>query len=516
MQVKLYDKIKIEAIFLYIFGMIVYLPFMVNQLNNADGVSNGLLYHSTDYAWEDAQGRFFIKFFDMWRDGMISPSLIVALCLLFMVGIVCILWKVFECDNTIEKFLIGICILFSPSVANLFTYYYCADSYSFAYFLAIFAVVFLLKSSKRRFLVAVIMLICSMGIYQTYIGATVTVCVVWIIREILKNEMDIKQLLQKIVRMVAGVGVSAIGYLAVFKLLEKIGYLYPTGTRGMNNIVGNLFAKSLGLIKLAYTVFYDYFFTGNLINNYWRGRRYLNVLIIVGILVLILYCFYKKKIYKSWMKTLLLIVSVVTFPIMLTLIVILAPDASVYAETGLLMLAYMNYLYILPLVLLGELGKQKTMEWIKAGLRLLVAGIGVILIVFTQVFARGVMLEQTKMQNLAYQIETKLEALDIYEPHMKVLVIGRPQNGNFPVVDEEIAIITRGMISQYSLIFGSEDHISNGWVKLLQYYCGVNYTSCDVEQRERIMNSVEVGEMGMFPTSTSVKQIEDVVVIRFS
>lgn len=516
MTIKLPDKLKKESIVLYLLGIIVYLPYMANQLNNADGVSNGLLYHVDNYAWEDAQGRFFIKFFDMWRDGMISPALIVALCLLFLMGIVCILWEVFECHNSIEKYLIGICILFSPSVANLFTYYYCADSYSFAYFLAILAVVFLLKTSKRSFLVAVVMLIFSMGIYQTYIGASVSVCVVWIIREILKNEMDIKQLLLKIVRMVSGIGASAVGYLLVFKLLEKIGYLYPTGTRGMNNIVGNLLAKPVGLIKLAYTAFYDYFFTGNLINNYWRGRRYLNAVIVIGILVLIGYCFYKKKVYKSFIKTCLLIISVVTFPIMLTLIVILAPDASVYAETGLLMLSYMNYLYILLLVLLDELGSQKKMEWVKYGFRLLVAGIGVILIVFTQVFARGVMLEQTKMQNLAYQIETKLEGLDIYESHMKVLVIGRPQNGNFPVVDEDIAAITKGMISQYSLIFGATDHISNGWIKVLQYYCRVNYTSCDSEQRERIINSIEAEEMGIFPHATSIKQIEDVVVIRFS
>lgn len=513
---KLSDKIKKESIILYILSLIVYLPFMVHQLNNADGVSNGLLYHSDNYVWEDAQGRFFIKYFDMWRDGMISPSLIVALSLFFMVCIVVLVWRIFDCNNLIEKYLIGICILFSPSVANLLTYYYCADSYCFAYLLAIVAVACLLQNGKKYFVAAVVMLVISMGIYQTYIGAAVSVCTVWIIREILKNELDARELLKKVARMVCGIGISAGGYLVLFKVLEKVGYLYPTGTRGMNNIVGNLIEKSAGLIQLAYTAFWDYFFTGNLINNYWRGRRYFNALILVGTLLLIGYLWEKKKIYKSVVKTLLLIVAVIIFPIMLTLIVIVAPDASVYAETGILMLAYMNYMYILPLVLLEEIGVQKWQEWIKYSFRILVAGIGIILIIFVQVFARSISLEQSKMQNLAYQIETRLENLEDYKPYMKVLVIGRPQNGNYPIVDGDIADITKGMISQYSLIFASEDHISNGWVKLLKYYCGTNYNSCDAEQRERIINSSETEKMGLFPHSTSIKKIEDVIVIRFS
>lgn len=266
-----------------------------------------------------------------------------------MVGIVIALWEIFQCRNTTEKYLIGICVLFSPSVADLLTYYYCADS-------------------------------------------------------------EIKILIRKIIRMVSGIGLSAAGYLLLFKILEKVGYLYPTNTRGMDNIVGNLFEKSAGLIQIAYKVFWDYFFTGRLINNYWRGRRYLNVLILVGTVMLIAYLFWKKQVYKSLVKSLLLIVVVVTFPIMLTLIVIVTPDA----------------------------------------------------------------------------------------------------------VDDNISSITKGMISQYSLLFGTTENVSNGWITLLQYYCGVNYTPCDAEQRERIVNSAEMEDMGLFPCSTSVKKIEDVIVIRFS
>ena len=34
---------------------------MAGQLNNADGFTNGVLYHGDGYGWEDAQGRFFLR-----------------------------------------------------------------------------------------------------------------------------------------------------------------------------------------------------------------------------------------------------------------------------------------------------------------------------------------------------------------------------------------------------------------------------------------------------------------------
>ena len=374
----------------------------------------------------------------------------------------------------------------------------------------------LIKGRKNSFWKAVILLILSMGIYQTYVGVTISICVIWAIKEILKNEIEVKELIYKIAYSAVMVIGSAVGYLGIFKVLEKVGYLYPTGTRGMNNMLGNMLVRLTDMIRSAYQVFFDYFFTDNIMNNSWRFRKYFNAAICIGTVLLIIYLVYRKKVYRSIVKSVILAGAVIVFPMMLAVIVILAPGASVYAETGMLMLAYMNLLYVLPLALLGLIANEKEARIINTSVYLLSTVIMMIMVVFIGVFVRVVELEQTKTQALAYQMESRIESIPGYAPNMKVLVVGRPHNGNYPFVDEKLHGITKGMISRYSLTFGMAEQVSASWIELFQYFCGVNYTECGAEERDEIIVSDEFKEMGNFPDSTSVKKIGDIVVVKLS
>lgn len=47
---------KIELLLLLGAAIFVYLPFMAEQLNNADDFMMGVNYHPQDYGWENAQG----------------------------------------------------------------------------------------------------------------------------------------------------------------------------------------------------------------------------------------------------------------------------------------------------------------------------------------------------------------------------------------------------------------------------------------------------------------------------
>ena len=173
------NKISKESLYVLLLGVIVYLPFMAGQLNNADGFTNGVLYHSDDYVWEDAQGRFFLRFFDFWRDSMIIPELIVFVSIIMMVVLIHLIWEIFDVQRSIERILIGGFILFAPSVANLFTYYYCADAYSLAFLFSVVASYLLVKGKKKIWGIAIIPLIISMGLYQTYVGVTISIFGIW-------------------------------------------------------------------------------------------------------------------------------------------------------------------------------------------------------------------------------------------------------------------------------------------------------------------------------------------------
>ena len=106
-------------------------------------------------------------------------------------------------------------------------------------------------------------------------GVTISICDIWAIKEILNNKVEDRELIRKIMYYIVAVMSTALSYWGVFKVLEKVGYLAPTGTIGMDNMFGNMLSQLLGMIRVAYQVLFDYFFTDTIVKNSWRLRKYL-------------------------------------------------------------------------------------------------------------------------------------------------------------------------------------------------------------------------------------------------
>jgi len=509
---------KVELSVLGVTALLVYLPFMADQLNNADDFMMGVNYHPQSYDWENAQGRFWLRWLDEWRGGLVFPSLIVGISIIMLLLIVVLLWKIFGCEHKAERILIGCFILFSPSAVNTLTYYYCADSYMLAYLSAILSAALLIKGKSWYSVVSGAVLLCfSLGIYQTYIVTAITICEMWAILEILGGK-NIKWIMKRIFRFLIG-GSGGVGlYLIFLSVLEWIGYLKMTETRGMDNILGNMFLNLFYSVRMAYEVSYDYFFTDNILYNSWRGRVYFNWVILVGLLLMMGIHIWKKQLWKHVVHLVILLVLVCIFPVVLSLIVVAAPKASVYAETGMLMLSGMNLAYVLFVLMVS---KTRTffkifgrMAWNVFFLPGII--IAVIQILFIGSFAKVIQLEQRKTEMLVYLMEERLEEIDGYRSGQKVLVVGRPQWGNYPITDEMLSTITKGMISSYTLTFGGDEQISSGWIQLFQYFGGVKYQECSAEEREEILSSDEIKTMENFPAETSVKRFGDILVIKLS
>ena len=509
---------KLELLALLGAAIVVYLPFMAEQLNNADGFMMGVNYHPENYHWEDAQGRFMLRWLDEWRDGLVFPSVIVGIGILLLLLIAVSLWQIFGCTHKTERILIGCFILFSPSVANTLTYYYCADSYMLAYFLAVFAAAFLIKGKRWPSVVAgAVLLFFSLGIYQTYIVATIVICEMWLIIELLYGR-DMKWIGNRMLRFLAGGCMGAGFYLFMLALLERFGYLTMTETRGMDNILGNMLLNIWRSVRMAYGVSCDYFFTDHIIFNSWRGRVYFNWMILFGLLVMTGIYVWKKQLWKKTAQMLLLLLLLCIFPMLLSLIVVAAPGASVYAETGMLMLAAMNFAYVLFVLMVSKTGMLLKPPGCGVWNLLFIPGIAVALILtlFIGVFAKVIQLEQRKTEMLVYLMEDRMAEAGEYHAGQKVLVVGRPQWGNYPFTDDTLNTITKGMISSYSLTFGADEQISSGWLQLFQYFGGVRHQECSAEEREQILSSDEIKQMGNFPAETSVKRFGDTLVIKLS
>ena len=361
------------------------------------------------------------------------------------------------------------------------------------------------------------MLFFSLGLYQTYIVATIVICGMWLIVEFLYGK-DIKWIGNRMLRFLAGGGVGTGFYLLILVLLERLGYLTMTETRGMDNIVGNMLLNIWRSARMAYGVSYDYFFTDHIIFNSWRGRVYFNWMILFGLLVMTGIYVWKKQLWKKPVQMALLLLFLCIFPMLLSLIVVAAPGASVYAETGMLMLAAMNFAYVLFVLMVSKTGMLLKLPGCRVWNLLFIPGIAVALILtlFIGVFAKVIQLEQRKTEMLVYLMEDRMAEDGEYHAGQKVLVVGRPQWGNYPFTDDTLNTITKGMISSYSLTFGADEQISSGWIQLFQYFGGVRHQECSAEEREQILSSDEIKQMGNFPAETSVKRFGDTLVIKLS
>lgn len=511
------NEMKIELSVVAIWSFIVYLPFMSGQLNNADGFIFGVFLHN-DFGHEDSEGRFFLRFFDFWRDGMVLPAMIIGLCLLLLWIAAAVLWYTLDIHGSIVRILSGILIVCTPSMADLFTYYYTADGYCMSLLLAVLAAGLLIMGERKRsFLGAVILMVGSLGIYQAYIGITVIICGFWLLRQLLGNDMEDKLLWKKALRIMSGGMVGVISYFLLYNFLDKVGYLTIDNERIAEHAVSNVFSNLIYGMREIYKVFVEYYFRDTLVCNAWHGRRYVNVFAVMLILFMIGMVIWRNKAYKNMVRCILGIILVVLIPVMLEVVILIAPDVSVHAETGILMLCGMNFLYLLPVLLLPLL---KGGRWINSGTgimtKLLLLYMCVFMSIFIGVFERMVETEQTKFGTLAVRLESRIEELNGYSSGMKVLVVGRPQSGNYPFVDDMYKTVTKGMISDYSLAFGRADQVSMSWIELFKYYCGVRYERVSEEQRMELMDSEEFAQMENYPAQTSVKKIDDVVVIKLS
>lgn len=512
-----FNNMKRELFVVAFCSFAVYLPFMCGQLNNADGFIFGVFMHN-DFGHEDSEGRFFLRFFDFWRDGMVLPAMIVGLCLLLLWIAVAVFWYTMDIHGSMMRILSGILVVCTPSIADLFTYYYTADGYCMSLLLAVLAAAFLVKGEKKRsLLAAVFAMVGSLGIYQAYIGITVIICGFWLLRQMLENSMENKLLAKKTFHILGGGVSGVIAYFLLYNVLDKIGYLSIDHERIADDVVSNIFTNLLSGIKEIYQVFFEYYFADTLIYNAWHGRRYVNALFLALVLFMIGMAIWQNQTYKNVIRCVLSIILAALIPVMLEVVILIAPEIPVHAETGILMLCGMNFFYLLPVLLLPLIKGKK---WIYVGtnvvVKLSLVYMGVFMCMFIGVFERMVQTEETKFGTLAVRLENRIEELDNYSPGMKVLVVGRPQSGNYPFVDDTYKTVTKGMISDYSLVFGRADQVSMSWIELFRYYCGVRYGRVSEEQRLKLMESAEFAQMENYPAETAVKWIDDVVVIKLS
>ena len=510
-------KYKVYVLVCFLLGVIMYFPIITQPLTNADGITISLT-HKSSHEWENSLGRFGLQYVDRMRGNYIFPELTTFFCLFLLACIAVLIIEIFQISSKAARAAVGVILILSPSVANTLTYYYCSDSYMLAYLLAVLSAFFLLnKTRPASWALAIISIATSLTLYQAYIGVTITICLFWTIQHCLDIFEEKKKLYRTIGRALSAGLLGVILYLGLFKLNQLITGVAAADNRGFNEM-GHLSLKELPvLIKRACVVALQYFFSDDLINNSWMHRKWLNVLIVGVTGAVIIYLFFNKKRVKDKGRILIAIVGILCIPISLGCMVILAPEVDIYGATSLLMLPQMGIAYIFAISMYKYLAANRI--WFKA---LLIAGaLGVLFLlgtsaVYTSAFQTRLKENLNKTYYVASEIAHQMCSMDNYDESRKVMIGGKMESGNYPVLDNQLAWEMEGTVANYGLIWPSPSASQGCWHGVFNQFLGVNYTMCSVEEYNRISQMDEYKEMGNFPEEDSIKVIEGITVVKLS
>lgn len=495
-------------------GIIVYFPMMTSWLTNPDGVMASLIYKS-GHEIEIIGGRIAIPFIAHAFGNIVSPVHATLISLFFLSCVIVLIGKIFEISSVSLKILVGVFLILTPSVANTLTYYYCSGMYFFSYFLSVLAVYILtVRRNKGAVALASGCFALSICIYQAYIGLAITLCMLYLLWLLIVKREEIFEIVKQGICFAVSGGAGVILYAFFYIAALRVKHYEFSQYRGLASVV-NLKENIVFCIKKAYLSFYDYFFTDQLINNYWQHRRLWNIVTIVLIVLSIgVHCLSMKRGGK-YKRFFCIGLMMALLPLAFCSISIYGHTVDVYEVTGLLMLPQMNYLYLFMLLLCADAVGNNRISNILKKISYLCSGVlFLIFLSFSMAFMNCMQLNLNKTYSVAMQIVNYVE-----EKHgplwgTPIMLGGNLNTGYYPLLySEELYEIVKGTIAEEGMLWGGYLSQQN-WKCFLQQYCGLYMEICKEEEYNRIINSEEYQQMPCFPKEGSMAEMEHVVVIK--
>lgn len=275
-----------------LFGIVLYSILIENNLTNQyDGLWNGTHYLSSRP--EVGAGRWMFFICDRLIFGYKGEPLVSCMSItIFAIGNL-VLLNTLKINKKLEKYFISFTIISTTTVCCMLSYKHQSYIFALSYLFSVLAAYCLIEIENKyvSFLLSVILLIMSLGSYQSQIGCFCLVIVFYLIIEI-ANGKSLKDYIFIIIKTILIIIVSCILYKIICDIMIKllnVSFSY----KGFNSlsIIDMIKQLPISFIK-TYKYFYDYFFGTFKINAY---QNILFILIFVFIVCSFIVGFIKNK-----------------------------------------------------------------------------------------------------------------------------------------------------------------------------------------------------------------------------
>ena len=495
---KLLKEYKVPAVAGMVIGLLAYMFAFTNKLVNHDEVFT-LFFKGGSYSL----GRWGLEILELifpnysmpWIYGILTIALITASC--------CVIISIFSIRSRLLQVLLTGSILVFPSLIGTFTYMFTSSSYAVSFLLAVTAVWLLTRLDKRMVIPALVCMIGSLSIYQSYVAVAASLLVLSLIRRLLREE-EIGPIIKHGVLFVVFLIVSLGMYYGATMVINRL-----RGT-GFNSYAGGNLSFSFGELPqrmvLAYRNF-PKFFSG------YRGLmpgpfcQLLHKLCLgLTLLLFLLWTLSRKKIQPA---RLLWIVSLTALlPLAINCMYLFTTEDAVHT----LVLYGFVAVYVLAAVL-ADLCLELLPEKKAAGLSLNALSLVMALIIAGNIYLanEAYLLLHLRYEN-AYSFYTSLVA-DIkltpgFDENTRLAVIGTYREPDYYLEQFPFSDHVTGTDGFLPDIYSKD--------RFLEYYIGFPIPMASDEEIAAITATAEFEEMALYPYYGSMKLIDDILVVKLS
>ena len=483
----------------FLVGVLAHLYKIVNWLPNWDSLV--FRYDSQNMI---ALGRWFLPVVCSFSSFYDLPFLNGIIAIVFHgLGAVCIC-KILNIQKRITAFLIGAVVVSFSTVTSVMMYNYVADGYSIAFFLSTLAAFYMTKE-KPKYILSIVLITLSTGIYQAYITVTIMLILIKLIDEIIFNKVSFGDVWKKIVHMfLTGVLGMAI-YSLVLKVILGIFSVDLLDYQGVNATASLSNIDILGSLYVVKETFRKCFFdlSGG-INVY----VVLNIFIFAFTFIYYLKTLINNKIYKKPASIFMIVV--------LGVMLIVGSGALAFINAGIdyhnLMLMGYSVFYLFFLIIY-ERGTEDKYSCIKCWTVLLTAMVIIAnQVVISNVSYHKAQIAYEKSYGVLIRISDRIEQIPEAQMCDKILVIGALENSEAYSVNltPDITGITDGYIIR------ADDEIVGQSVlcSALNDYCDKNYKFVSGVEKKKLVKREDVKSMDKWPAKNCVAVVDDTVIIK--
>ncbi len=497
-----YKAAKSSLIAVMITGFISYCLIIAYRVADPDTIIEGVT-HYMNATWAIVGcGRWFLPIINILSGNIIMPGFIIAFyCLMMWLSafMICKLWKI---ENTLLVVVISMVMCVTPATISQLVATYMGMAFSLACLLSVLFVYFCFKQkSVINWFIAITCMILSLALYQSYIGlAACLVLMTLAINLIINKNYDI---LAEALKAIILAAISSILYFISNKVILLILGLQSSSRLAefsITKIFTSLFTK---LIEM-YTTYFLYFADLTLL------RAIFYLFIFVSIVINTIFFLLNKK--KSISNKIFFVLCILLVPLASNVVGIITPDNPITV-----LMTYQNIMIVpFALALMHCITKEERIINIE---KIILVSIS-LLICWTHVISANATYQAYKLSHDYVYNQYSQVVYDVqhFEGYRKdktpVLIAGFFDDST---LRKNIKTYNYAVDLFEDLVFwntlGGATYNRHRYV--MQYF-GLDFIDFSIDEYNKIINSQEFKEMGLWPSENSMRFINEYLVVKIN